>query len=195
MDITRISKSHISILLEARVTSSGKGVVVYVLCMLMWPWPNSRSRSLSFWNSENCTSLGLYPPSFWSGAQSWWLIAIVWNLVYSLSKPDFWISFSMSYQVTATSRNVDMTGHSNGHISLLLEARVTLLGVLVVYVLCILIWPWPDPRSKSRLCTRRWLSAPFRCLYLWPPYVIGQAIYIFILSYVLLSSFFFSFLA
>jgi len=30
--------------------------------------------------------------------------------------------------------------------------------------------------------------------YLWPPYVIGQAIYIFILSFVLLSFFIFSFL-
>ena len=31
-----------------------------------------------------------------------------------------------------------------------------------------------------------------KCFYLWPPYVIGQAIYIFILSFVLSSSFFLS---
>jgi len=42
-----------------------------------------------------------------------------------------------------TSRNIDTTGLSKGHISLLLEARVTWLGMLVVlYVLCMLIWPW-----------------------------------------------------
>jgi len=53
--------------------------------------------------------------------------------------PNFWLQ---------TSHNVDITGLSKGHISVLLEARVTMLVVL--YVLCLLIWPWPDPRSRSR---------------------------------------------
>ena len=39
-----------------------------------------------------------------------------------------------------TSRNIDTTGLSKGHISLLLEARVTWSGMLVnVYVLCMLM--------------------------------------------------------
>jgi len=36
------------------------------------------------------------------------------------------------------------------HISALREATVTWLGTLVVlHVLCMLVWPWPDPRSRS----------------------------------------------
>jgi len=39
-----------------------------------------------------------------------------------------------------------MTALSEGHIFILPEATVTWLGMLVVlYVLCILIWPWPNP--------------------------------------------------
>jgi len=37
------------------------------------------------------------PPLFWSVAQNWWLIVIIWDLLYRLSEPDFWISFSISY--------------------------------------------------------------------------------------------------
>jgi len=37
------------------------------------------------------------PPLFWSVAQDWWLIVIIWDLLYRLSEPDFWISFSISY--------------------------------------------------------------------------------------------------
>jgi len=63
--------------------------------------PRSRSRSLSFWSSKNSTFLGLSPAPFWRGAQTWWLIMIIWDLVYSLSEPDFLISFSESYHVTS----------------------------------------------------------------------------------------------
>jgi len=50
-----------------------------------------------------------------------------------------------------TSRNVDISRNSNGHISVLREATVTWSGTLVVLqVLCTLIWPWPNPRSRSR---------------------------------------------
>jgi len=46
--------------------------------------------------------------------------------------------------------NVDITRTSNGHISILLEATVTWSGMLeVLYVLRILMLPWPDPRSRS----------------------------------------------
>jgi len=50
-----------------------------------------------------------------------------------------------------TSRNVDISLNSSGHISVLRDTTVRWLGVLVVLqVLCMLIWPWPDPRSGSR---------------------------------------------
>jgi len=54
-----------------------------------------------------------------------------------------------------------------GHISMLLEARVTWSYMLVVsYVLCMLIWPWPDPKWRSQgfrsseNCTFQSLSPP-----------------------------------
>jgi len=53
-----------------------------------------------------------------------------------------------------TLRNVDITRISNDYISLLLEATVTCSGVLVVlYVLRMLMWSQPDPRSRSRSLT------------------------------------------
>ena len=42
--------------------------------------------------AHSCTILGLSPPPFRRGAQNWWLVDIVWDLDYSLSEPDFWIS-------------------------------------------------------------------------------------------------------
>jgi len=48
-------------------------------------------------------------------------------------------------------QNVHITPISSGHISALFEDKVTQLGMLVVLqVLCMLIWPWPDPRSSSK---------------------------------------------
>jgi len=43
-----------------------------------------------------------------------------------------------------------------GHISVLREATVTWLGMLLVLhvaILCMLIWPWSDPNSRSRSVT------------------------------------------
>jgi len=60
-------------------------------------WPDIRSRSRSFRSCEKCTFLGLSPPPFQRGAQNWWLVAIVWDLYYSLSEPDFWITIQESY--------------------------------------------------------------------------------------------------
>jgi len=140
------------------VTWSGTGtlVVLHVLCMLIWPWPDPRSRS-SHRASEVpkiakiCTFLGLSPPPFWRGAQKWWLIMIVRDLVYSLRSLIFQFPSEKAITWVQTSRNVDITWISNGHISILLEAMVTWSGTLVVlYVLRMLIWPWPDPRSRSR---------------------------------------------
>jgi len=47
--------------------------------------------------AHNCTFLDLFPPPLSRGAQNWWLLVIVWYLVYSLSEPDFRISFYENY--------------------------------------------------------------------------------------------------
>jgi len=89
---------------------------------------------------------------------------IIWDLVYSLSEPDFSISFPISYHVTSNFTNVDITGLSRGHISVLLDPRVTWSGVLVVlYVLCMLMWPWLSPRSRSCSDDRQPLLGPLFC--------------------------------
>jgi len=69
------------------------------ICAPVWPRPElrSRSRSRSFQSCEKCTFLGLSPPPFRCGAQNWWLVAIVWDLDYRLSEPNFWISIYESY--------------------------------------------------------------------------------------------------
>ena len=80
---------------------------------------------------------------------------ITCDLVYSLSELSSISEFPSQSAITwlQTSRNVDITGLSKGHISVLLEARVTWSGVLVVlYVLCMMMWPWPDPTSRSQSC-------------------------------------------
>jgi len=74
--------------------------------------------------AENCTLLGQSLPPFWHGAQNQWLIMIVWDLAYSLSEPDFRISFKKAIAWVQTLWNVDITWISNGHISILLEATV-----------------------------------------------------------------------
>jgi len=43
--------------------------------------------------AHNCTFVGLSPPPLLCAAQSWWLVVIVWDLVYSLLEPDLRISF------------------------------------------------------------------------------------------------------
>jgi len=50
-----------------------------------------------------------------------------------------------------TSRHVDIWRNSNGCILVLRETTVTWSGKLVVlHALCMLMWPWSDPRSRSR---------------------------------------------
>jgi len=153
----------------------------------MWPRPDPRSmsRSRSLWSCKNCTFLGLSPPSFSHGAQKWWLIVIVWDLIYGLRNQIIEFPTRKAIARVQTSRNVDISRNSNGHILLVREATVRWLGKLVgiagMQVLCMLIWPWPDPRSRSRLrgfwisencncdctyaarsraCWRQWPSAP-----------------------------------
>ena len=69
----------------------------------VWPRPDLRSgsRSWTFRNCENCTFLRLSPLSFWRGAQNWGLIVIVLDWEYSVSEPDFWISFQESYYASS----------------------------------------------------------------------------------------------
>jgi len=68
-------------------------------------WPRfdlrSGSRSWTFRNCENCTFLRLSPLSFWRGAQNWGLIVIVLDWEYSVSEPDFWISFQENYYASS----------------------------------------------------------------------------------------------
>jgi len=71
------------------------------ICVPAWPLPDPRSRSRSFWSCENCTFLCLSPLPFLHGAQNWWLAMIVWDLVYSLSEPDFRISFQEGCHVSS----------------------------------------------------------------------------------------------
>jgi len=60
---------------------------------------------------KNCTFLVLSPLPFWHGTQNWWLIMIIWN--YSMSEPNFWISFLVSYHVTSNFANVGIRWLSN----------------------------------------------------------------------------------
>jgi len=79
-----------------------------------------------------------------------------------------WTQFPFKTAITClkTSWNVDITRISNGHVSVLLDAMVTRSGMLgVLYVLRILIWPWPDPRWRSRSLTfRSSENCTFLCL-------------------------------
>jgi len=125
--------------------------------------------------ANNCTFPGLSPLPLSRVAQNWWLAVIVWHLVYSLLEPIFDFPSRKAIMRVQTSRNVDISQHSNRHISVLRDATVRWLGMLVVLqVLWMLIWPWPNPRSRSRSwgfwiseneqvmhAWRQWPSAPF----------------------------------
>ena len=67
--------------------------------------------------AHNCTLLlGLSPAPLLHAAQNWCLIMIVWDLIYSFSKPDFRIPSRKAITRVQTSRNVDISRNSNGHI-------------------------------------------------------------------------------
>jgi len=120
---------------------------------------------------KSCTFLCLSPPPFSRGAQNWWFIMLVRDLVYSLSESDFRISFSERYHVSSNSAeclyHTNFKSPSNNHLSVLLEATAIWSGMLaVLYVLRILMWPWPDPRSRS---LTSWSSENCTFLRLSPP--------------------------
>jgi len=92
----RISKGHISALL-ARVTSSGRQVVLYVFCMLLWPWPYPRSRSTSGqWLQTRSGFFNKFPKNDWKQGQpskkaghrrcAWSIISSLAELSYSASR-------------------------------------------------------------------------------------------------------------
>jgi len=117
----------------------------------MWPWPDPRSRwrrSRGFWSSKNCRKLH-FSRSISSAISAWSLTVIVdhdsMGPVLQLRRAWFSNFLNKGIMWVQTSRNVDITLISNGHISVLLEATVT----WSVYVLYMLMWPWPDPRSRS----------------------------------------------
>jgi len=62
-------------------------------CAPVWSRPDLRSRSRSLWSCKNCTFLGLSTSPFSRGAQNWWLVVIVWDLVYMPVGAHFRISF------------------------------------------------------------------------------------------------------
>jgi len=71
-----------------------------------------------------------------------------------------------------TSRNVDISRHSNGHIFwywVMLQWHGW-VRCIVLHILCMLMWPWPDPRSRSR-SRGFWTSVNYRtraCWLRWP---------------------------
>ena len=65
--------------------------------------------------------------------------------------PIFEFPFQKTITWLQTLQSVNITQTLKVHISILLEARVIWSGMLVVlYVLCMLTWPWPNPRWRSR---------------------------------------------
>ena len=100
--------------------------------------------------ADSCTVSGLSPPPLPRGPQNWWLTLTVWDLGYSLSQPYFEFPSRKGITRVQTSRNVDISRHANGHISVVRDATVRCLGTLVVlHIACMFMWPWPDPRSRS----------------------------------------------
>ena len=102
--------------------------------------------------AENWTFLGQSPPPFSRGSQNWWLVMIVHgNWSTACRSPIFAFPSRKAIARVQTLQNVDISRNSNGHISVMREATVRWLGMLLVLqVLCMLMWPWPDPRSQSR---------------------------------------------
>ena len=79
---------------------------------------------------------------------------IVWDLLYSLSELIFEFPSRKAITRVQASQNVNISRNSDGHISVVRDATVRWLGMLVVlHILCTLMWPWPDPMSRSRSLT------------------------------------------
>ena len=101
--------------------------------------------------AHNCTFPHLSPLPLLRGAQNWCLSEIDWTWTTACRSPIFDVPSRKAITTVQTSPNVDISRHSNGHISVVRDATVRWLGVLVVVqVLCMLIWPWPAP-SKVKV--------------------------------------------
>ena len=74
------------------------------------------------------------------------------HLVYNLSEPDFRLSFYESYHESSNFAECRyFTTFKRPYFRIAWRYTVRSLGVLVVLqVPCMLIWPWLDPRSRSR---------------------------------------------
>ena len=70
------------------------------------------------------------PPLFWRGAHNWWVITIVWDLVYSFSEPDFWISPPVGGHVTSNFAKCCYHQNSLRFISALAESKIKLVVVI-----------------------------------------------------------------
>jgi len=141
---------------DATVTWLRTLLVLHVLCMLMYLDPiQGQGQGHGAFElptiAHNCTFLGLSPPPLSRGAENWWLTLTVWTWPTACRSPIFEFPSRKAITRVQTSPNVDISQNSNGHISVLRNATVTWLGVLVVLrVLYMLTCPWPDPRSRSR---------------------------------------------
>jgi len=144
VDITRISNGQISILLEARVCWSGTLVVLYILCILMRPCPiQGQGHGAS--EVPIVALFYVYLPCHFGlklKTDSWlWL-----HGTYSTAFRSLIFEFPSKKAITwlHTSRNVDITRISKGHMLILFDTRVTWSVMLVVlYVLC--MWYDLDP--------------------------------------------------
>jgi len=166
-----------SVLCDATVTWLGMLVYMYCLCWCdLDPIHGQGHGAFELPTiAHNCTFPCLSPSPLSRSAHNSWLLVIVWDLDYSLSEPDFWISFYESYHeswnfaeyphFTTFKQPYFRTAWCYSH----------MVGLLVVLqLLCMLMWPWPDPRSRSRAfelptiseavhaCWRRWPWALFR---------------------------------
>jgi len=119
---SRNSNGRISVVRDATVTWLSVPIVLHVLCMLPWPWPDPRS-SQGHGPFElptiahNYTFLGLSPPPLSRGAKNWRLTLIVWETWSTACRsPIFEFLSRKGIATVHTSRNVDISRHSNGHI-------------------------------------------------------------------------------
>ena len=86
----------------------------------------------------------------------WWAVSVT-TPSYACRSPIFEFPSRKAITRVQTLSSVDTWQNSNGHISVVHDATVTRFGMgVVLHVLCMLTWPWLDPRSRSRSI---WTSA------------------------------------
>ena len=80
----------------------------------------------------------------------WWAVSVT-TPSYACRSPIFEFPSRKAITRVQTLSSVDTWQNSNGHISVVHDATVTRFGMgVVLHVLCMLTWPWLDPRSRSR---------------------------------------------